>query len=300
MPEAPTSVPNGTQNQAQSAQPDAAKKPPEKTPEQRLEEIHEATRRQASEGMKRAQEMKKLREEAEKERQALAKEKAEVDETKQLRELKNRNPRKFLEREFGPEWFEAINKIKLEGGGTTADLAISEADRVRADFEAFKAETAKKAEDEKKERQADEAKRHREEFHNAGQRYLEENKTKFPLIHAAEVAKNLTSHIETHFASTSKSDEEGAEIAGEVLTYSQAAEKMESELRRLFGQMQKALEQAASETKAPGSFERAPRRSLSTDLGATQTGGRPPAKNDRERMQRALAKFDEVIATRKQ
>lgn len=282
----------------QQTAPVVPEKPKEPTAEERLAEIDKATRRAAYEGMKRAQEAKKHREQLETERQSLAKEKEELASWKQEQADRKRNPLKYLNRDFGDNWFDTINRLKLEGGGTTVDLVASEVDdrvkSIRKELEDYKATSEQK----EKERATQQAQQWRENFDAGAVRYLDEQKAKYPLIHAVKTQSRLPSLIEDHFNQTARLDEDGNQVPGEVLTYEQAAQRMENELDGVWQAMQKAKVPVAPEKEKPVTPDR-PRRSLTTDLTATQTGTPTPPRNERERFQRALAKFEEVAQARR-
>jgi len=289
-------------------QPPATGKPAEPTPEQRADALEKATKRAALESMKRAESFKKQREEVEAEKAKVAADRAELETWKKEQADRKRNPAKYLERDFGKEWFDTINRIRLEGGKATPDLVASELDervgsveaKMQKEIDALKAERiAEKAEAKQKEAQTW---RQNWEAETLGQ--IEKAQDKYKLLttfmkdkdFGDGIKRDLMSVFEAHFNETQKTDEEtGEPLPGQLLTADEGADRMEKKLKAIYGLMQKTL----SPTPPTASSDTKPRRSLTTDLSATQTSNRPPPTTDAERMKRALAKFDEIEAAKR-
>lgn len=310
-PPAPTQAapPNGTPPPApKEGAPPAQAKPNEPSVDQRLAELEKATKRAAWEGMKRAQEMKKERESLEMARKQHEADLKEVAEYKRLREDRKRNPTKYLQQDWGEDWHETINRIRLEGGKATPELVASEVEDkvggVKSEMEKKLAALEAKLAEKDKEAQAKEAQAWRNNWEASLfgdiEKLSDKHKAVNALLKDPKIGQgfkaDILSTIEGHFQETSKTDEEtGEQIPGELLTADAAAERMETRLKDLYAVLHKAL----SPTPQQAAPDARPRRSLTTDLTATQTSIRPSATTDAERMQRALAKLDEIEAQRR-
>ena len=279
---------------------------PEKAPEAdkpdeaaRLSALETQTKRAASERMKLAHEARKFREESAKEKEALAKEREELAAYKKEREDRRRNPEKYLAAEYGPDWYDKLSKVKLNGA-PTPDLIASEVDdrvaAVRRELEEFKAETVRR--EENREKQAAAAERQAYEVQAIA--YMKANEAKFPLVHTFGVQGNINAVIAAHFEETLSRGPDGEVIPGEVWSPEEAASFMEKALLERY-EKAKAISAPKPAPKVVQADTRnnSPRRTLSTDMTATSTRDVPPAQDERERIRRAIAAADLVIEQRR-
>jgi hypothetical protein len=140
--------------------------------------------------------------------------------------------------------------------------------------------------------------RARAEYEEGAVKYVESNKDKYPLVNTLGLSGRIKAVINDHFLKTCSKDEVGNIIPGEVLTAEQAADLMEKELTGL-AEKASQLKQPTTAAAQDKRTDLAPRRTLSTELSGTSKSDRPPPKDDRERMERAFAAFDAVLAQRR-
>lgn len=289
----------GGQGSGLPATPD--KKPEPKAPEaDRLAELEKQTKRAAWEGMERAKKLKREKEEVEKSRAAHGKDLEEIAAYKREREDRRRNPAKYLAAEYGADWYDKLSKVRLDGA-PTPDLIASEVDDKFAAAEKGWEEKFKALEKRYEERETQSAAREKQAYEARAVDYVKANAEKFPLIHAFEVADNITGVIEYHFHETAKQDEDGNWTPGEVWTPEQAAAEMEKALTAKVEAADKARAAVKAKTQAQNPTthrsETPQRRSLSTDLGGTSRQDRPPPMTEADRMKRAMAAIDALGTT---
>lgn len=214
----------------------------------------------------------------------------EFEAWKKLQTDKRRNPAKYLEADYGPQWFETVNRAKLEGGTATPELLASELDFRESRIQE---QLKKQAEDFTKQldaRDAKEAQAAKAAYDAEAEGYLTSNLDKYPGIKAAGWKTHIAAYIQNHYEETCRKDESGQWVSGELLSPEAAAQGMEKYLRQIHESFKAAeAPQAATKPAVPARRTEAPtqRRTLSNDM-AQDTGVPTPPRDDRERMKRAV------------
>lgn len=279
------------------------KKPEEKaqpTPEDRAKELEAQVRRTASERMKLAHEARKAREEATKREELLAAREAKLKSWEAEHADRKRNPAKYLQADYGENWYDKLSQVKLSGS-PPAELIASELDDRSKSWEAKLSELDAKWAKKWEERDQVDAQRSKEAEEHAALSYVTSNAEKYPLVHAFEVQGNINAVIEAHFNATCTRDEVTGEVVpGEMWTAEQAATEMEKHLSEKYQKVALAKQPKASPPPVASVAPRVStpqRRTLSTDMSAASPTWTPP-KDDRERAQRAEAAWNAQKAAR--
>ncbi len=267
----------------------------------RFEELAKQTKRAAEVAKKAAEERKA----ATQERAAFGKEKAEFEEWKAMRADRKRNPAKYLQSDFGENWYDTLTKYKLEGA-PTPDLIASEMDErfsgLRKELDERETKLLKRQDD----MRAEELARSKAEYEASAVEHVKQNADKFPLIGLFGEYGSVPNEIEAHFRRTTKQNADGSWEPGEVLTAQQAAEVVEKRIEEIGKKFEeaKAKKQAAKPDGTPAAptkrNEPPQRRTLSTEVTASTGGEWTPPRDDNERMRRSFAAIDRVMADRNQ
>lgn len=310
MPETPAAPPSAAPTAAPSpAAPAVASAPPTPPPgadaqppapkAQDAAALEEAARKAAEARMAEAAERRKWKE-------ALRAKEAELaDKEKRFREWEARqqdklkNPAKYLQEEFGQDYYEKLSQLQLTGV-PPADLLARTVDEkveaVRKEFEEYKAEVKRREE----ERALADARRERDTYMQKAVAYVQGAEDKYPLTHAFGLVENIPLFIQQHLESTTTEDPEtGEAVPGELLTFQEAAERMESHLRQKYEAATKRITPTAP-TQTPARAPEAPRQTLSTRIAAqTQPSAPPKVESEAERRRRAIAAGEAVVAQRR-
>lgn len=262
-------------------------KPPE--PDARLKELEAQTKRFAQQQRKFSEE----RQAHEKQRAELDAKAKEYEEWKQYHADRLRNPAKYLEKDYGPEWYDKLTAVRLNGA-PTGDLIASEIDSTAAKF----TEELKKRDEEmaklRNEISAKEQQQAIAAFHSELASDIKKNIDKYDGIGAFQkddsVWQNVRHEVDKHFHENKE-----AILAGEkeMLTADQAANivnKRIVDFNRRFNEYMSQKQTPATPTTA--SIAPPQRRTLSTDMTASSGGATVPAKNDKERFERSKAAME--------
>lgn len=229
------------------------------------------------------------------ERSEIAKEKAELAAYKAMKADKLRNPGKYLEQDYGPDWKNVIAEFQLKG--VTPDLVASRIDETKADFEKRLAD--QKAEFEKRlaDRDAADTKQGRQYERDQAVEWMKANADKLPWISEFEDHGTVLRYIDEHEKATSTKDDDGNDIPGERLTVEAAALEVEKRIDALMERGAAAKAKRAGAAKSvpvdPKRPEQTKRQALSTD---TTDEAEAPPMNDQERFKRASAAMDRAMA----
>lgn len=291
----PTTAPPATPPSGEAAKPPET---PPAPPDSRMLELEAQTKRLAQERMKFAAERRRENEERAKANAEIAKAKAEAEAYRKEREDRFRNPAKYLKADYGEDWYDKLSKVQLDGV-PPAGLIASEVDEkfgaLKKELEDYKAQVAKERETER----AQTAQREKEAYEAQAISYIRGAAEKFPLVHAFGLTDNITAVIQAHFDSTTRENEAGELVPGEVLTFEEAAKRMEAHLTEKLAAAEKLRAPKAPPPQSAGNGKppEAPRRTLSTQL----TGSSPPTppvrvETEAERRRRALAAGEAAAA----
>lgn len=201
-PPAPATAPGATPQPPAAAAPD-------------YRALHEAAEKKAA-----ALEAKVATSERERLDRLKADKKREADE-----EARKRDPIKHLQSFLGEDWYDAATKLRagaVTPGAVSSSIAEVE-QRLRSEFaereKAFRAEVAEvKARDNERQRQ--------EYLRGAGE-HVRSNPEKYPLLHAFKQIDDVAGFIDGHLQQTSRRDEDGKFVAGELWSPEVAAQKLE-------------------------------------------------------------------------
>lgn len=239
--------------------------------------------------MKLAHEARRDREARAKRDAELSKREAEIAAKEALWAERNRNPVKFLQGVYGDDWYDKTTRFKVDGV-PTGDLIASEMDARLSEIDKRLKERDEYWEGKLSERDSQADAQEKQAYEAHALEYVKGSADKYPLIHAFGVTENITNFIESHFGSTAKRDESGRIVEpGELLTPEKAADMMEKLLADRVEAAQKAKAPQTPAAPKPPDKTFAVRRSLSTDVTASQgsTNAKPKPKTDDERL-RAL------------
>jgi hypothetical protein len=249
-----------------------------------------AAKMAASERMKLAHEARRDRELRSKRDTEFANREADLKQREAALAERRRNPKKFLEAEYGPDWYDTLTKVKVEGV-PTGDLVVSEMEAWKADYE--KRLEARDAHWERRlqERDSQADVLEQQAYESKALEYIKASAEKYPLIHAFDVTGSLPGFIYQHFLDTSQTDSTGYIVEpGELLTPEKASDMMEKTLAAKIENAHK-VKQPQNPAKSPEKTF-SPRRSLSTDVTATQTSnGKTKPKTDDERLKALKARW---------
>ncbi len=186
--------------------------------------------------MKLAHDARKEKEERAKREEDFKRREAKLAEWEAREADRRRNPVKYLSEAYGPNWYDTVTKIKVEGT-PTPDLVASEMEDRFSSFEKkWEEREAKLREEHAAEiraiREESEAKE-RETFERNALAHVSSNPDKYPLIHAAEAQNNVLSVIWSHFDKTTTRNEDGEVVPGELLSPEQAAQQLETYIGKL-------------------------------------------------------------------
>lgn len=249
--------------------------------------------------MKLAHEAKRQREETAKREETLLAREAKLKEWEAEHADRRRNPAKYLAADYGPDWYDKLSSVKLNGS-PPVELIASELDDRSKSWEAKLSELDSKWAKKWEERDAADSQRARDAEAREALSYVKGNAEKYPLIHAFEVADNINAVIEAHFNSTcSRDDVTGETVPGEMWTAEQAATAMEKHLSEKFDKVALAKKPLPPPVVVASPLRVTPpqRRTLSTDMSAASPSWTPP-KDDRERQARAEAAWNAHKAAR--
>lgn len=239
-----------------------------------------------------------------------------------IEDMKRRNPLSYLEKIYGPEWYDLISKAKLDGVPPPQLIAAE----VQEQVSAVRKETAAELEKLRKESAEQlrtisdaEAKREEARVYSDADSYLLANDSKYPHIFAEADAQGVKAtlryFIRAHFDSTTRQDEiTGEYLPGELLSPQQAADSLEKLFAGSHEKRLKRLQPQKATTPAPQSsdsqFKVVPqdsrsstaqqRRSLSTDMTGSGISSGETEQNlsESERRKRYNARWDALLAQR--
>lgn len=293
---------NGASTAPEAASQAAHASPPQE--DARLRELESQTKRFALQQRKFAEE-KATREKEWGEKQAKLK---AMEEWEQYHAERRRNPAKYLEKEYGADWYDKLTSVKLNGV-PTPDLVASEMD------ERFKSYESKlKTQEETLNKRLEDMQR--QEAEKATQAFFAEvvsdvrrNISKYPHIELFQedgsVWQSLTGEIDAHFRKNAQAIHAGEM---EMLTPDEAASIVDKRIEGLAKKFEEARAKRAGGTGAtPHEQQRSdlsqrsdpPRRSLSTNMSAASSGAElVPPKDDKERLERAKAAWERVKSQR--
>lgn len=309
-PVAPVATPPNGAPPAGTAPPSGSPPPPAGAPppppsdvDKRMADLVAQEKRLTADRMKSAEERKA-------ERAAMAKEKGELlkllDEAeayKKERADRKLNPKKYYERDFGENWREEVAKLAIEDGPTSGMVA-SEIETLKSDFKRQLDEQRTAFEKQLAERDNATKQEQRGSYLRGAQAFMRASAEKYPLVHAYQQQDNIAAVIDHHERQTATEDEAGNPVPGELLTFEEAAKRMEEHLK---GVHENALKLTAPKppptagTAASSRTPPSPRQTLTTQL--TGTSGTPPAtkaETESERRRRAIAAGEALTAKLKQ
>lgn len=198
-----------------------------------------------------------------------------------------RDPVRFLEKEFGKDWYDKLTEVKLNGGKVTPELVLETIDERLGSFEKkHEAERLKAAEAEQSKVQAEEQ-RMLETWRADVAGFVKQNAEAYELINHFEVHDRVTAKIESEFAKTQK-----------LLSPKEAADLIEKDLEERGAKSKKFGKAPAAPASADKRFDPQQRRTLSNDMAATTPAAKPLPADDRERMKRALEAMHAVELSR--
>jgi hypothetical protein len=292
-------VPNTQQQivKPNGAPPPEAPKAPEAPKEDgRFKELETQTKRFAQQQRKFAEEKAAV---AKKEAELATKSK-EYEDWQAYQADKKRNPGKYLEREYGENWYDTLTKVKVEGS-PTGDLIASEMDERLSAFDKKLKERELAVEKRFEELQTKEQERERQAFHSEVLSHVEKSFEKFPSVEAfwddPSVRKSITFEIDKHFHENQRAILDGEM---QLLTAEEAASIVDKRLDAIgekFVAARSKKQPPATQAQAeqqPKRSEPPQRRSLSTDMTATSGTEWVPPKDDKERLERARAAWERV------
>lgn len=143
-----------------------------------------------------------------------------------------RNPAKYLEQEYGPEWRKTLTEV-AEKGTPPAALVASEVGDVEKRLTAKLEEVAKSLEDKFSAQQKAETERALRAADESAVAHVKANTEAFPLINAWDALASVPASIRQHFDETCEWDGETLTKPGEVWTPQQAAEDLEKKFNAL-------------------------------------------------------------------
>lgn len=264
---------------------------PPKAPEAdaRLKELAAQTARFAQQQKKFSEEKQQL----EKQRAEIEAKAKEFEEWKQYRADRLRNPAKYLEKDYGSDWYDKLTAVRLNGA-PTGDLIASEMDSRLSEFE--KKLQAKEAEVNKRfeELQRQEQQRAIEAFHSEIASEIKKNIEKYPGIEAfsedPSVWHSVRAEIDNHFQQNKQAILDG-EL--QMLTADEAANIVSKRIEA-FGQKFETYRSKKQPPATPPTASNTPpqRRTLSTDMTASSGSAYVPPKDDKERLERAKAAME--------
>lgn len=233
------------------------------------------------------------------EKEALAKQSQEFNAWKATQADKLRNPLKYVEADYGPEWYDKLTQVKLTGV-STPDLLASELEerekRLNSTFDEREAKLRKELDDFK----ASQDNAAREEYVQAAVAHVKADKDKYFWLNEFAEYGQVPAEIERHFIATAIQNPDGSIEPGEILSAEEAGGVIEKRITELVERAKAAearREAAKAPKPAPTSREAPHRRTLTNDLTATSAPA-SPAMNDAERKKRAFAAWDAVQANR--
>lgn len=242
-------------------------------------------------------------------KKAFETERQSAAELKKTLEQAKLNPQAFLEKLYGPKYYDVITETRLNGV-PPAQLIASEVEKVREEFRAQLEEREKaQAEAQKGSQEARIAQARRQLVAESGA-YLESAAKEHGVLLAAVQGEGvlpamLAQRIEQEYSRSEKRDPETGEVLvqGRILSTKDAAEQAEAEVLALVDRVVATEAYRARQQKAQASKEASPvfagapklerRNTLSNDLTGT-TRSKPAVITDEERRARAVARFNEV------
>lgn len=241
-----------------------------------------------------ALERQKFSKEREQAKADAAKDKAELEEYRQLRADRLRNPGKYLTKDYGDDWYNKLTKYQLEGA-PPADLIASELDERTSQIRKETTTEVDKLRNELKQRDADEAVRAKREYEQGAIQFAKSSPDKFPLINEFKEYGTIPGVIAQHY------QESAAKGKPELWSHEEACAEVEKRLatvESLFEARFKKKHGIKDAPAAPAKRNEPPqRRTLSNDMTAPSEDWTPP-KDDRERMARVNARLDAMAAAR--
>lgn len=232
------------------------------------------------------------------EREALAKDRdahkselAEFQEWKAAREQRLRAPAPFLEKDFGPDWYDKLTEFKLSGGKVTPELVAASVDERLAAYE-------KKQADEKAKAEATAAEQAKADHQAAWDKFTEDTESfikakpdDYELINLYGAHSRVIAVIEKTYTDT-----------GRVLEAKEAADLVEADLlgvakksKKLGAQSPAAVPPPQGGTKPP---ESAQPRTLTNAAAPATAPAKPRPMTDEERVERAMQAAEAVRAAR--
>ncbi len=185
--------------------------------------------------------------------QAKAQQDAEV-----ARQDRLRNPAKYLEADYGPDWRKTLAEV-AEKGSPPAELVASGLAEAEKRFAAQVADLRKEFEAKLADQQKAETERALKYGDEAAVQHVKGNPDAYPLINAWDGHASVPASIRQHFDETCEWGEDGKLVkAGEVWTPQQAAEDLEKKFKALWEKgnavfsAKKEQPKAAAPTPLPG------------------------------------------------
>ena len=276
----------------------AAPAAPEKPAADASAEVQAKYRALEAEHNKRTKEHVIERRKWEADRKAVAAEREELASLKKREAHAKTNPSAYLKSLYGENWQQLVSEAGLTGS-TPAQLVQESMDALRAEFEAkekAREDSAQKEREQGRNAQVEQARRGL--FADAAAWYRAKS-DEYPLLKKlgpeTTVARTIANRIEAEFTKSHETDDEGNVVKrGTILTESQAADLIESEVLEWAAEAGKhekykaKLQPAsASGNVAPSKQQGAtsqqpPRRSVTNDITGSTEATKPPA-NEKER-----------------
>jgi hypothetical protein len=284
--------PTGTAPAGATVTPPAPVEPKAPEADARLKELEAQTKRFAQQQRKFSEEKQAVEKRAA-ELEARAR---EYEEWKQHHADRLRNPAKYLEKDYGPEWYDKLTAVRLNGA-PTGDLIASEIDSTAAKFSA---ELKKRDEELAKLRQEISTKEQNqaiESFHHEVASEIKRNIEKYPGIDAfsddPSVWQSIRAEIDGHFQKNSQLILDGEM---QMLTADEAANIVSKRIEDFGKRFETYRSKKTQPVATPPAAGITPpqRRTLSTDMTASSGGAIAPAKDDKERFERARAAMEAV------
>lgn len=144
---------------------------------------------------------------------------------KALEQERTRNPSKYLEALFGPDWYDTATKLKtgtVTPGAVSAQLTEAE-QRMEQRFQERERALTERLD---RLQQAEEDRARQDIYRQAGE-HAKTNSEKYPLTNKYGKAADVGALIEGHFKATSKRNPDGTWEPGEMWTPEQGAAEME-------------------------------------------------------------------------
>ena len=207
-----------------------------------------------------------------------AKEKADAE---ALRLDRLRNPAKYLEQDYGPDWHKALTEIH-EKGSPPAGMVASELGELEKRITSRLDEVTKGFEEKLAAQQKEQTERALKYGDEAAVQYVQANPDAYPLIHSWEALNSVPAAIRQHFDETFEADG-----VGEVWTPQQAAQDLEKKFNALVDKAIAIRGAAKDKPKTAPTLPPAAPVPAKTAPETSQPGVWKPVADEREAQERA-------------